>query len=565
MLARAAARSLRLYSSPGILQAASTHLQSRTYAKSKPKKPFEYKAPSESDVSNTQNFRTQQNDGKVSSAIADHQAKQSTATQPSSDVHFDKPIESSSHPEYSIEQDEFRTTAPSSDNTEPQFTSPSAINPAEAQKNSKQEPTRPLPDLTQGIPSTLDSELSSSSSRADPKSLNITEAPEEPGGQGGGDLPKSAYISSSERRRARIANYAFGGAFLSIILGVVYAGRNWADAEEESAHPDAPSGWGFGLFWNRVLARYHTKLDYYNEPAFPKLLPNVDPAFERPYTLVLSLEDLLVHSEWTRERGWQLAKRPGVDYFIRYLSNYYELVLFTSVPSMIGGPIFKKLDPYQVIMWPLFREATRYKKGKYIKDLSFLNRDLSKVILLDTDPSHAELQPENAIIIPKWKGDPNDKGLISLIPFLEFVGADTKDTREVLESFKGTDIAAEFARREAIHREKFLKEMDEKKAKRPRRSTGLLGNLLGAKPQGTLDGLETLSEGFEQGKTYNDMLRERGQKQYEMFDKQLRENGEEILKQMADDEKKMQDDALKDMKSSLSSVLPFGNNGGKSS
>ena len=362
MLARAAARSFRLHNTRIPLQAALPSYQSRSYSKSKSKKPFEYKAPTSPNSTTAHGSNTPRPVGPVQSAVQTNRT-----TQPNSDIPFDRPAESSLHPDYSKEQDEFRTLAPHDSNTEPQSSSPSAMDPAEAQKHgSQQEPTQPLPDLTQGIPSTLDSEIPSSSERSDPKSLNITEDPSQPGGQGGGDLPKSAYISSSERRRARIMNYAFGSALLSVVLGVVFAGRNWENEEEESAHRDAPSGWGLGLFWNRVWARYHTMMDYYNEPAFPKLLPDADPAWGRPYTLVLSLEDLLVHSEWSREHGWRMAKRPGVNYFLRYLDQYFELVIFTSVPSMLGGPIIQKLDPYGNI-WPLFREATRYKNGKYIK------------------------------------------------------------------------------------------------------------------------------------------------------------------------------------------------------
>ena len=62
-----------------------------------------------------------------------------------------------------------------------------------------------------------------------------------------------------------------------------------------------------------------------------------------------------------------MAKRPGVDYFLRYLSQYYELVIWTSNQSMIAQPIIQKLDPYRVVMWPLFREATRYQNGEYVK------------------------------------------------------------------------------------------------------------------------------------------------------------------------------------------------------
>ena len=263
--------------------------------------------------------------------------------------------------------DEYGTPAPSDGNITPQSTSSPLKDRAETRSQEQaQEATGPLPDLTQGIPSTLDTEMTSSA-RADPASLNVTEDPSQPGGDGRGSLPKEAYISSIERRRNRYAAYAVAYMAFVLITGVVYLGRNWESEEEEKKHADAPSGWGVFLFWNRVKARWKGSLDYYTEPAFPKLLPDTDPAWERPYTLVISLEDMLVHSEWTREHGWRTAKRPGVDYFLRYLSQYYELVIFTSVPSMIGHPVIQKLDPYRIVMWPLFREATKYQKGEYIK------------------------------------------------------------------------------------------------------------------------------------------------------------------------------------------------------
>ena len=156
-----------------------------------------------------------------------------------------------------------------------------------------------------------------------------------------------------------------------VLTGPIYLGRNWETDEEEKAHPDAPSGWGIMRFYNRVYARLFSTLEYYSEPAFEKLLPDPDPQFARPYTLVVSLEDLLVHSEWTRENGWRVAKRPGVDYFLRYLNQYYEIVIFTSIPSAIAGPILMKLDPFGIVIMRLFREATRYKNGEYIKVCSY--------------------------------------------------------------------------------------------------------------------------------------------------------------------------------------------------
>lgn len=55
-----------------------------------------------------------------------------------------------------------------------------------------------------------------------------------------------------------------------------------------------------------------------------------------------------------------------------------------------------------------------------------MNRDLSKVVTIDTIPEHLSLQPENAIILPKWKGDAANKGgLVGLIPFLECTNSAT--------------------------------------------------------------------------------------------------------------------------------------------
>lgn len=396
MLARVAGRSLRSYRTPAPpIQVPISYLQSRTYAKNnKPKRPFEYRAPSNSNSTNARGPNAprpggpgagategqvgylSQSELDISKLQEEYDAIMSSrfGNQAPIPQHTFGPTSTNSaesypHPDNSKLQDEFGTSAPSEGNTPSQSTSPFATDPAEARTQEQtQETLGPLPDLTQGIPSTLDAEIASSS-KADPASLNITEDPSEPGvGGSGGGLPKEAYISSIERRRNRYAFWALATIVSSLVTGGVYLGRNWESEEEEKNHPHAPSGWGFSLFWNRVKARWSGTLEYYTEPAFPKLLPDTDPMWERPYTLVISLEDMLVHSEWTREHGWRMAKRPGVDYFLRYLSQYYELVIFTSVPSMIGHPIITKLDPYRMfIMWPLFREATKYRSGEYIK------------------------------------------------------------------------------------------------------------------------------------------------------------------------------------------------------
>jgi mitochondrial import inner membrane translocase subunit TIM50 len=403
MLARAVGRSLRspaLQKPPGGLPLAAlqwTRMLASNSRRGPPKKPIDYSkppgmpssprpssigpqrstgAPAEFDGQQSSNSSRSSNE-RVESQYVKEQDKISSKKSPERNnvsqsegggagtLH--EGAKMSEDPAYSRLQDEINASASPSENTVP-GTSPSSRNDISETKES----TRPLPDLTQGIPSTLEYETTGSTSAARPEgaSLNLTEDPtQESRGRGRGELPASAYISSSEKKRLKVANYMYATFAAASLLGYIYLGRNWESEEEERQHPNAPSGWALGLMWNRAKARTSDQLNYYNEPAFKKLLPDqsTDPMFYRPYTLVLSLEDLLVHSEWSRDHGWRMAKRPGVDYFLRYLNQYYELVIFTSVPWAMAEPVIKKLDPYRIVNWPLFREATLYKNGEYIK------------------------------------------------------------------------------------------------------------------------------------------------------------------------------------------------------
>lgn len=451
------------------------------------------------------------------------------------------------------QQEEMAGPKSPSENTDPTTESPES-----------QQPQKPLPDLRYGIPSTFAEEHAEADGKVKSDPSELHEGPtsgsaggREGGGGGGGELPKSAYETSTDRRRNRIANLSYLGMLLFGVTGAVFMGRNWEDEEEEAAHIDAPNGWGLGQMYARAAARINGQKAYYTEPTFQKLLPDKDkiPGGAPELTLVLSLEDLLLHSEWSTKHGYRLAKRPGLDYFLRYLSSQYELVIFTSVKSMDADPIIRKLDPFRLVMWPLFREATRFEKGEYIKDLSYLNRDLSKVIMIDTDPSHVKLQPENAIVLPKWKGEPGDKGLVALIPFLEYLAMMSQtgtpvDVRTVLKSMEGKDIPVEYARREHKLREQFQRDLAEQKRKSKGSAGGMFMKSLGldGPKQGMVLGDQNISQGMSEGKMMIDMYRDFNKQNYAHLDKQIRENGEQWLKEMAEEEKKMQEAQLKDMK-----------------
>lgn len=65
------------------------------------------------------------------------------------------------------------------------------------------------------------------------------------------------------------------------------------------------------------------------------------------------------------------------------------------------------------------REQTLLKDGKYIKDLSYLNRPIKDIVYIDFNDEAVAFHKTNAIIIPKFEGDLDDRSLVDLVPFLE--------------------------------------------------------------------------------------------------------------------------------------------------
>ncbi|RZC89873.1 hypothetical protein C5167_035870 [Papaver somniferum] len=204
----------------------------------------------------------------------------------------------------------------------------------------------------------------------------------------------------------------------------------------------------------------------FTEPTSEKLLPDMHP-LEAPhvFTLVLDLNETLVHSDWKRERGWRTFKRPGVEAFLEHLAQFYEIVVYSDQLQMYVDPIIERLDAKGCIRFRLSRSATRYQDGKHYRDLSKLNRDPKRIIYVSGHALESTLQPENALPVKAWKVDPEDTTLLDLIPFLEFVARQRPaDIRPVLESYKGQDIPTEF-----IKRSKELQKLKSQKQQQPGR------------------------------------------------------------------------------------------------
>lgn len=205
--------------------------------------------------------------------------------------------------------------------------------------------------------------------------------------------------------------------------------------------------------FNMLSEKTNTTMQSFADPDSDMLLPNL-PDVEEPFvnkpTLVIDFEDTLVHIEWNRSTGWRAAKRPGADIFLEALYPHYEIVLFSTGFNQFLEEWIVSLDTYRAISHHLYRNSTLFKDGEFIKDLSHLNRDLSKVIIIDDEAERFKLQPENGIAVKPFTDITNttDNELLDLIPFLtDMAVREVPDLREELATYKGKHIPTEFKRR----------------------------------------------------------------------------------------------------------------------
>ncbi|CAH7667075.1 NLI interacting factor-like phosphatase-domain-containing protein [Phakopsora pachyrhizi] len=129
---------------------------------------------------------------------------------------------------------------------------------------------------------------------------------------------------------------------------------------------------------------------------------------------------------------YHVYKRPWVDFFLKTVSSWYTVVIFTASMREYADPVIDWLDQGRgLIDARLFRESCTNIKGSYAKDLSIVEKDLSRVCLVDNSPTSYELNQANGIPIEGWLNDPKDEGLLELLPMLDSLRF-TSDVRRIL-------------------------------------------------------------------------------------------------------------------------------------
>lgn len=223
-------------------------------------------------------------------------------------------------------------------------------------------------------------------------------------------------------------------------------GGGGSDISAQLKSPTSPAG---------ALTRY-PKTPAPPRPLIPRRQPsyivNPDPtAIKHQKTLILDLDETLIHSMSKGGRGmssghmvevrlattyvgvggqasigpqhpilYYVHKRPHCDEFLRRVSKWFNLVVFTASVQEYADPVIDWLEvDRKYFSARYYRQHCTFRHGAFIKDLSSVEPDLSKVMILDNSPLSYMFHQDNAIPIQGWISDPTDNDLMYLIPFLE--------------------------------------------------------------------------------------------------------------------------------------------------
>ena len=184
---------------------------------------------------------------------------------------------------------------------------------------------------------------------------------------------------------------------------------------------------------NNLIARKKYTDNLIIVPYLPKIQD------KNKYTLVLDLDETLISFRINEYNNTELKLRPGLFNFLRRVKSRYELIVFTAGMKEYAEPILDSIEKKEkFFLKRLYRQHTVYKDNIYIKDLTKLGRDLSKVIIVDNMPQNFCLQKENGILISNYFGQDNGDNTLNLLGdiLLKIAQRPGRDVRNEIKKHK---------------------------------------------------------------------------------------------------------------------------------
>ena len=173
-----------------------------------------------------------------------------------------------------------------------------------------------------------------------------------------------------------------------------------------------------------------------NSTASTPTTPFIRCAMKKNFCLVLDIDETIVHS-LNLPFGNYFLLRPGVINFLEELSKLYEIVIFTCSPKFYADGILNKIDlDNNYISHRLYKDHVVFEKGKSVKKLNMIGRDLNKIIFVDNMKSNAKYNLQNLCHVSTWIYDINDTEIIKLKDKLKYIATNGKykdDIRKGLE------------------------------------------------------------------------------------------------------------------------------------
>ena len=143
-------------------------------------------------------------------------------------------------------------------------------------------------------------------------------------------------------------------------------------------------------------------------------VPFIKSTMKKKFCLVLDIDETISHS-LKLSFGCYFLLRPGAIEFLKEVSKYYEIIIFTSSPKKYADKILNKIDiDGDLISYRLYRSHVLYENGKSVKNLNLIGRDLTKTIFVDNLRSNAKYNLNNLCPITTWRSDIFDNKLIKL-------------------------------------------------------------------------------------------------------------------------------------------------------
>ncbi|KAH8245548.1 hypothetical protein KR032_011752 [Drosophila birchii] len=127
----------------------------------------------------------------------------------------------------------------------------------------------------------------------------------------------------------------------------------------------------------------------------------------------------------------RVFKRPHIDRFLRLVSKWYDLVIFTASIEAYANQVLDQLDGGRGMFTRRFYRQHCRADRLLTKDLTLIGTDMRGIFIIDNLPRAYMDFPNNALPIKSYLYDPEDTELLKLLPFLDALRF-TKDVRSVL-------------------------------------------------------------------------------------------------------------------------------------